>query len=224
MQKRNSLLIINALLLILIIMLANGSRFFKEEEKKESGVINTDPLCYNKKNCFFTQEEEQAGKINNNQQEEGKECLIREETRIVRGVSMEPLIKNGEAVKLLINYYKCNPVQRGDIIIHQFSKDESPIIKAVKGISGDKLYLEEFEKGKWHIFINGQVAVNSTGEPYEIGEAGKKMLDLYIRDYKGIIPKDAYLILGDKINGSFDSTAIGLVSRNDFLGKVVDSF
>jgi len=47
------------------------------------------------------------------------------------------------------------------------------------------------------------------------------MLSLYERDYKGVIPKNAYLILGNLVEGSLDSSRFGLVGKSDFLGKVV---
>ena len=46
------------------------------------------------------------------------------------------------------------------------------------------------------------------------------MLSLYERDYQGKIPEDAYLVLGDNINGSLDSRNFGLIGKQDILGKV----
>jgi hypothetical protein len=35
-----------------------------------------------------------------------------------------------------------------------------------------------------------------------------------------VIPKDAYLILGNLPNGTIDSSAFGLVAKTDILGRV----
>jgi len=47
------------------------------------------------------------------------------------------------------------------------------------------------------------------------------LLNLFVRDYKHIIPKNVYLILGNQSGGSLDSTRFRLASQNDILGKVI---
>jgi type IV secretory pathway protease TraF len=46
------------------------------------------------------------------------------------------------------------------------------------------------------------------------------MLSLYERDYKGIIPENAYLLLGNNISNSIDSTVFGLVDKSGIIAKV----
>jgi type IV secretory pathway protease TraF len=53
-----------------------------------------------------------------------------------------------------------------------------------------------------------------------LDERGYRVLSLYEKDYKGIIPEDAYLILGNLPQGSLDSSHFGLVGKKDILGKV----
>ncbi|MGB9680946.1 MAG: signal peptidase I [Minisyncoccia bacterium] len=147
------------------------------------------------------------------------ECSIKIEEKIVRGSSMEPVLKEGQTVKILFGYYNCHPVEREDIIVYDFKGNEAPIIKRVKGIEGDSFHLEKTEGG-WLILIHGEPIKNSKGEYYVIPERGYKMLSLYERDYKGKIPEGAYLILGEEAKGTLDSTYFGLVGKNDILGKV----
>ena len=47
------------------------------------------------------------------------------------------------------------------------------------------------------------------------------MISLYIKDYKGIIPPDTYLILGDNPFGTYDSTRFGLIDKSNIVGKVL---
>jgi len=93
------------------------------------------------------------------------------------------------------------------------------LLKVVKGIPGDKFELKE-TTGGWNIFINGQIVRNFENEPYVISGNGYKMLSLYERDYKGIIPQNAYLLLGNTSFGSVDSTKFGLVDRSGIIAKV----
>ena len=47
-----------------------------------------------------------------------------------------------------------------------------------------------------------------------------RLLALYEKDYQGVIPAGAFLILGNAPGGSLDSTQFGLVSQEDLEGKV----
>jgi len=149
-----------------------------------------------------------------------EECLIRKEERIVRGDSLSPFIKAGDAVQVLFDYYKCNNVKRDDIVLYSFSGNESPLIKIIKGIPGDKFKLRQTEGG-WHILINKEILKNSEGVPYLVSGKRYEMLALYEKDYKGEIPAGAYLLLGNIFSGAVDSTRFGLISKEDILGKII---
>jgi signal peptidase I len=151
--------------------------------------------------------------------QKSQNCTIKIEEKIVRGNSLEPLIKDGETIEVLFGYYDCYPIQRNDIVLYSYSGNKNPIIKIIKGIPGDKFSLKKTNNG-WYILINGEILKNSQNQPYIFDERGYKMLSLYEKDYKGIIPEDAYLILGNLSQGSLDSSYFGLVGKKDILGKV----
>ena len=146
-------------------------------------------------------------------------CVTGTEEKTVRGDSLSGLIENGAEVKILLGFYDCNEVQREDIVIYSYVGNQNPLIKIIKGIPEDKFELVE-NNGNWNIFINGKVAVNSLGQPYVLDERGYQMLSLYEKDYRGIIPLNTYLLLGNLATGSLDSSHFGLVDKNDILGKV----
>lgn len=147
------------------------------------------------------------------------ESNITEEERTVRGNSLEGIIESGEVITALFGYYDSNEVQRDDIILYSYAGSEDPLIKVVKGISGDSFRLEELENG-WQILINGEILKNSKEEPYLLDEGRYKMLSLYEIDYQGVIPKDTYLVMGNIVGGTTDSTRHGLIHKTDILGKV----
>ncbi|MCL5017395.1 MAG: signal peptidase I [Patescibacteria group bacterium] len=142
------------------------------------------------------------------------------EEKIVRGDSMSGIIEPGKTVKILSGYYKCNEVKRGDVIVYFYAGNTDPLIKIVKGIPGDKFGFQKISGG-WYILLNGKILKNAQDRPYILDGGGYRMLSLYEHDYKGIIPKDAYLILGNLVGGSIDSTRFGLVGKIDILGKAV---
>lgn len=140
---------------------------------------------------------------------------------IVRGQSLAPLVEDGETIQALLGYYACNPIAREDLVLFRLAGNEDLLIKIVKGIPGDTLALEKGEGGLYFILVNGTKAVNSQGLPYAVNNARAHMLSLYINDYGGAIPPDAYLILGDMPSGSRDSTTFGLVGKSDIAGKAI---
>jgi len=153
--------------------------------------------------------------------ETSERCTTKTEERIVRGDSLSPLINPGDTVKILFDYYDCHKIKREDVVAYSYAGNENPIIKIVKGIPGDKFSLvKSSNDSDWNILINRQIVKNSQDQPYLIGQSGYRMLSLYERDYKGIIPENAYLLLGNKAFGSLDSTRFGLIDKSDILGKV----
>lgn len=137
---------------------------------------------------------------------------------VVRGNSMTPLLKDGEKVKIDYGYYKTHEIRRGDIVICRFAFRHNPVIKTIRAVPGDRFGLEKV-KGGTRLLVNGSVVKNSAGVPYRFSGRQERMLSLYERDYHGVVPPNAYLLLGDFPEGSLDSSRIGLVGRDAIIGK-----
>ncbi|MFN8370109.1 MAG: signal peptidase I [Bacteriovoracaceae bacterium] len=149
-----------------------------------------------------------------------KNCLLislisNPEKLTVRGHSMEPLLKEGQEIYLLKDYYKNNKAEKGDVVVLVVGLEKNKIIKKVFGISGDKFSVVN-SGSNCSIQINGEILKNSFGTVFYLN---CKILELYARDYSSI-PKDGYLILGEMTDGSNDSSKFGLVGREQILGKV----
>ena len=145
-----------------------------------------------------------------------QDCDILEENRIVNGDSLNGLINDKDEVTILFGYYKCNEIERNDIVIYRFAGNDNPVIKVVKAIPGDDFHLEN-----GRIFVNGVILRNSFGKEYQINSRAEQLLSLYEKEHSGKIPANAYLILGNNSNGSLDSTRFGLVGKSEILGKVL---
>ncbi len=159
-------------------------------------------------------------KENNNNHLKNNECLIKKIEKTVRGMSLFPLFKTGDRIEIYAGYYNCHPVKRNDVVIYHYNGDKNPLIKIIKGIPGDKFKLRKINTG-WSIYINNKILKNSEGIPYLLNNDRSKMLLLYERTYRNIIPNKSYLILGNVPSGSLDSTIFGFIGKNDILGKVV---
>ncbi len=148
-------------------------------------------------------------------------CVTETSEQIVRGQSLAGLIEEGQTVRLLKGFYNCNPLRRGDIVAYNYSGQSELIIKIARGLPGDTFNLAKNQRGNYNIIINSQAAKNSTGQTYELPEGRQRMLELYINDYQGVIPANAYLILGNQAEGSLDSIRFGLIGKEGIVGKIV---
>lgn len=146
-------------------------------------------------------------------------CVSRAEEKIVRGNSLAGVIEPGATVTLLFGYYDCNPVKLGDVVAYSYSGNSEPLVKIVKGVSGDAFGVKQ-DDGVWRLLINGELVKNAQGELYNLDERAFLLLSLYVVDYNGKIPVDTFLLLGNLPNGSVDSTHFGLVDKTDIVAKV----
>ncbi|MCR4328196.1 MAG: signal peptidase I [Patescibacteria group bacterium] len=150
------------------------------------------------------------------------DCITSEEEVTVVGGSLTGVVENGEKVKVIKGYYACNDAKRGDIVVYNYSGTVDPIVKVVKAIPGDKLELKKSNDG-WNVVVNGEIVKNSQRVPYLIAGNAYKILNLYVQDYArggGVVTGGGHLILGNIPTGSLDSTSFGMVTKNDFIGKV----
>jgi signal peptidase I len=140
--------------------------------------------------------------------------------REVRGTSLTGLIEPGSIVRIVVDYYRTHEPRIGDVVAYNYAGNDVPVIKVVKGKPGDSFHLKQ-DGSVWRIYINESVVTTSDGTPYAMDARQHRMLSLYERDYGGVVPPEAYLIMGNLPRGTTDSSRFGLVSRQDFVGKVL---
>jgi signal peptidase I len=145
---------------------------------------------------------------------------VKEET--VQGSSLTGLIESGEKVTAYFGYYNCHEPERGDIVLIDYAGNKNPIIKIVKGVPGDSFSLKE-ANGGWNILVNNKVLKNSQEKEYVTDQRGYRMLSLYAKDYNNKIPSSAFLVMGNLVGGSIDSTAFGLIGKNDIIARAYAS-
>lgn len=148
------------------------------------------------------------------------DCILNTEEKTVNGQSLLGLIEEGQKINILYGYHNCNAIKTNDVVAYRYAGNQNPIIKIIKAVPGDSFELIQIKNG-WNIVVNGKIVKNSKNEPYILDKNGYLMLSLYEKDYKGIIPADSYLILGNVASGTLDSSRFGLISKSDILGKVV---
>ncbi len=164
-------------------------------------IIGVSALLY-----FTFSKQEEVGIFNT-------DCFVAMQ-RTVNGDSMSPLIENGEVVTTYENYYNCNEIQRGDIVIFSFKTRDEDYIKKVLGMPEDLL---EIEQG--FLKINGEYLLNSEGRQYKVDSIKEKILTIPLVNQQ--IPRNGYLVLGDNVDVSvFDSRQYGFINKSQIIGKI----
>ncbi len=127
----------------------------------------------------------------------------------VVGPSMEPTLKDGDILLLSKIHYKIFGVERNDVIALSYD-DSKYLIKRVIGLPGESI---EYKDNK--LYIDGEAYEENIYE------------DMVTNDFKlsdmghETIPEDMYLVLGDNRGNSLDSRDIGLIGKEDILGKTL---
>ena len=125
---------------------------------------------------------------------------------MVDGDSMLPTLKNNNIVLLNKFNYKLSGLKRFDIVV--INHNGTRLIKRVVAFPG-----EHVEYKDNNLYIDGFVI----NEPFIHGKTNDFKLESigYLK-----IPGDMYFVVGDNRDNSLDSRTIGLINKDEILGKV----
>ena len=129
-------------------------------------------------------------------------------TQVV-GNSMHSTLENGDVLVLNKIKYRFMDIKRGDIISLEYA-DTKYLIKRVIGLPGDTISIRDNT-----LYINGEVYIeNYLDEGLEYDD-----FELSSLGYT-TIPEDMYFVMGDNREDSLDSREIGLIKKEEIIGKV----
>lgn len=130
-------------------------------------------------------------------------------TQVV-GNSMNPTLQNKELFIVNKLQYRISEVKRGDIISLEYA-DTKYLIKRVIGMPGDKVYIKNNK-----VYINDKLLE----EDYIPNDYQYNDFDLKTSFGYDTIPENMYFVLGDNRENSKDSREIGLVKKEEIIGKI----
>ncbi len=126
------------------------------------------------------------------------------------GVSMEPVLFNGQEVLINKFIYNITSPDRGDVVafLPNGNKNSHYYLKRVVGLPGETVQI-----------IGGYVYIN--GEPLAEDESYDKIADPGMAENEIILGNDEYFVLGDNRNNSEDSRSgnIGAIKKETIAGK-----
>lgn len=120
----------------------------------------------------------------------------------VNGASMERTLYNGEI--LLLQKVDRN-FKRFDIVVINYQKEK--LIKRIVGLPGEYI---EYKNNK--LYINDKIVTE------KFNDSITGYFDLKSKGIN-VIPKGYYFVMGDNRTNSVDSRIIGLIKKEDILGK-----
>jgi hypothetical protein len=151
---------------------------------------------------------------------------IKEESYKIKDSSLANFLKSDSNVKVLLDYYQCNEIKRGDIVLYKEDSQSEPIIKIVKGIPGDAFGMQG-DGMSWNFVINNEVIATPKGDFYQVNAKDGEALIVYFqklstdKDSIPTIPLKKYLLFENIASGGIENAPFGLANISGIIGKVV---
>lgn len=129
----------------------------------------------------------------------------------VIGVSMEPVLKDGDQVLVNKFVYYIKKPSRGDVVVFKPNGNENShyYVKRIVGLPGETIQIKEGS-----VYIDGEI--------YEDNHFYDTIMDSGIAEEEVVLGDDEYFVLGDNPSNSEDSRQadIGNVKRSTIDGIV----
>lgn len=134
---------------------------------------------------------------------------------------MGPILGKDRQFKVLMGYYACNPIKRGDLVFFRFSETLPPVARVVRALPGDKAEVRLTSDGHWEIWINKD-AVSTEEGPFRLSDpANPPPLKSNLEDRGGTLNDDEYLLMTMRPPGTADSIRLGPTPGVQIVGKVI---
>ncbi|MFZ9596189.1 MAG: hypothetical protein ACO3A2_08940 [Bdellovibrionia bacterium] len=139
-----------------------------------------------------------------------------------KDATMKGVIEPGQKYKVIRNWYRCNPSKRDEVVYYRYHTERPPVPRIIKGLPGDQFKLVRDKSGQaWNLLINGKPVTDATQkEPLSFGGQANPLLSLYENSMKGVLQPKTHIIFSAISHGTLDSSTLGVVHSDDFMGKV----
>lgn len=139
----------------------------------------------------------------------------------MQDVYMRGVLEEGAQFKAVMNWYACNPLKKGDIVLYRYNNVDAPVVRRVVAVSDDDFKLVFDKKDKdWQLEVNGDLVKAVDGAPYKFGGAASPPLKLYENATKGKVSGRDVIVFSAFPPGHIDSGMFGAVAIKDIVGKV----
>ncbi len=134
---------------------------------------------------------------------------------------MAGILTQDQYLEVLFGYYKCNPVQRQELVYYRMSPPLDPVIRRVHGIPGDRFeVLDAGTARTYNLKINGEL-VKTQNQIFFFTSDDLPPLKTFEIARQGVLGLNEFIVFAEVPPGGSDSTALGIVKLTAFEGKVV---
>ena len=137
--------------------------------------------------------------------------------------TMSPYLEKGQEFKVIMDYYICNPLKRGDFIYYFNSDNIEPVVRKVVALHGDKFQIvKDKVKPNWNLIVNNELLMYTKDQPYYFGLSSiPSILSLYEKSQKGVLTDQELIALTTVPPGRIDSSVFGVYGEDGIIGKVI---
>lgn len=135
---------------------------------------------------------------------------------------MVGIIELGSDLYWISGYYDSHPLQNGDLVYYRYETGQTPVVRVVRGIPGDRFEVvkSETEPG-WKVKVNDSFLKIGKEDLIFGSPAFVPPLGLAAKSHGNRIGEGEAILMTNSRSGRFDSTLMGLVSTRDIVGKIV---
>lgn len=149
------------------------------------------------------------------------DCVKERIEKIMTDTSLTGTLDKNQRYQVLLGYYRCNPVQRRELIYFRSSPPTEPIVKRVQGLPGDTFSVVSAEsRPGYHLVINGERISGPDGDYYFESQGVPPLKSLEIAR-QGRLGTNEYLLLTDTSPAFSDSSSFGVIKNTAFEGRAV---
>jgi len=133
----------------------------------------------------------------------------------------ETIQVDGKSYSYLPNWYACHPAERGDRVYFRFSSSLPPVVRTIQAIPGDHAELvKDGTHHRWNLKVEDELVRDADHELHFFGNQTPPVLSLYLKGKAAELKEKNYIVFDDHSPSRMDSGTLGVVSSDDFLGKI----
>lgn len=132
------------------------------------------------------------------------------------------ILTKGQTYKVLMGYYRCNEVSRGDLVLYQFSDEILPVIELCVEFQTTKSKRRKFRKASGRFESIQTPFPDQTAGIFSSPElASPPLVNTLMKSRNGVLKNDEYLLMTLLPPGSDDSLRLGPAPKSHLRGKVL---
>lgn len=134
---------------------------------------------------------------------------------------MEPLFRDGDDIVAAVGWHACHDPKRDEVVLVRFSGNTQPLLKRIRAVPGDIFSVHSVGEESGELWVSGKRLKNSAGQSYRFTLSRTEIWRSYERRFSGVVPKGSYFVMGERPEGSLDSSRFGFIAVEDLMAKVL---